>query len=79
MGGGVPSRLLTLASGEITYVDEVFSTFLYDGNGGTQSINNGIDLDGEGGMVWAKRRNTANDHYLGDTARGPGKVLLPNV
>mgnify|MGYP003116191858 FL=1 len=50
LGGGVPSRLLTLASGEVTYVDDVFSTFLYDGTGAYpsggsgQTINNGIDL-----------------------------------
>ena len=66
------------AGGAGEYVDDVFSTFLYDGNGGTQSINNGIDLSGEGGMVWLKRRNTGNDHYLGDTVRGVGKILLPN-
>ena len=56
LGGGVPSRLLTLASGEITYVDEVFSTFLYDGTGSAQTITNGIDLSGEGGLVWLKSR-----------------------
>ena len=78
LGGGSFRQVLTASPGEITYLDEVFSTFVYDGNGGTQSINNGIDLAGEGGMVWLKRRNTANDHYIGDTARGVGKVLLPN-
>ena len=31
------------------YVDDVFSTYLYTGNGSTQTINNGIDLAGEGG------------------------------
>ena len=30
-----------------TYVDDVFSTFLYDGKGSTShSIHNGIDLSG---------------------------------
>ena len=29
---------------EATYVDDVFSTFLYDGNGGNQSINNGLRI-----------------------------------
>ena len=48
LGGGVPSRLLTLASGTTTYIDDVFSTFLYEGTGSAQTINNGIDLDGEG-------------------------------
>ena len=50
------SQKLTLAAAgnaaNPVYVDDVFSTFLYDGNGSTQSIDNGIDLSGEGGMVW---------------------------
>ena len=56
-------------------VDEVFSTFLYDGNSSTQAINNGIDLSGEGGLVWFKDRNYANNHRLYDTARGVRKYL----
>jgi hypothetical protein len=31
------------------YVDDVFSTYLYTGTGSTQTINNGIDLAGQGG------------------------------
>ena len=31
---------------EGTYVEDVFSTWLYDGNNTTQTITNGIDLDG---------------------------------
>ena len=38
-------------AGEATYVDDVFSTWLYTGNGSTQTITNGIDLAGEGGLV----------------------------
>jgi hypothetical protein len=34
------------------YVEDVFSTYLYTGNGSTQTITNGIDLSGEGGLVW---------------------------
>ncbi len=37
-------------------VDEVFSTFLYDGTSSAQTITNGIDLAGEGGLVWMKNR-----------------------
>ena len=48
-------------------VDEVFSTFLYEGNGGTQSIVNNIDLT-EGGLVWIKNRDDAENHGLVDTA-----------
>jgi hypothetical protein len=38
------------------YVDDVFSTYLYTGNGSTQTITNGIDLAGQGGLVWCKSR-----------------------
>lgn len=33
-----------------TYVDDVFSTYLYAGNGSTQTITNGIDLAGRFGL-----------------------------
>ena len=60
------------------YVDEVFSTYLYDGTGATQTITNGIDLSGEGGMVWLKNRTGAYNHNLYDTERGVKKALYPN-
>jgi hypothetical protein len=58
-------------------VDEVFSTYLYDGNSSTQTITNGIDLSGEGGLVWTKTRNeSAYQHWLFDTERGATKRLF---
>ena len=59
-------------------VDEVFSTYLYDGTGSTQTITNGIDLSGEGGLVWTKVRDATYDHWLFDTARGAEKKLSTN-
>jgi len=76
MGGGVPSRLLTLASGTTTYVDDVFSTFLYDGTGSALTITNGINLSGEGGLVWTKRRNITRNHILFDSERGTSSRLM---
>ena len=32
-------------------VDEVFSTYLWDGNGSSQTIVNGIDLSGKTGCL----------------------------
>ncbi len=61
------------------YVEGVFSTYLYTGNGTSQTINNGIDLAGEGGFVWHKRRtSTGENHYLYDTERGAAKSLGSN-
>jgi hypothetical protein len=53
-------------------VFSVFSTTLYIGNGSTQTINNGIDLAGKGGLVWVKGRNLSWDHTLYDTVNGVG-------
>ena len=38
-------------------VEDVFSTYLYKGTGADQTITNGIDLAGEGGLVWVKGRS----------------------
>ena len=64
--------------GSAVDVSSVFSTYLYTGNGSTQTINNGIDLAGEGGMVWVKGRSSLSSHYLFDTNRGSGKYLETN-
>jgi len=58
------------AGGSSLDVDDVFRTFLYSGNGSTQTITNNIDLSGEGGLVWLKSRTTTDAHYLFDTERG---------
>lgn len=61
-----------------TYVDDVFSTYLYTGNGSTQTITNGIDLAGKGGLVWIKSRNLGQDHSIWDTTRGTSSELRTN-
>ena len=68
--GGTPPTPLNVA--------DVFSTDLYSGNGSSLTITNGLDLAGEGGLVWIKARSLAKDHVLQDTARGPGKELYSN-
>lgn len=66
------------ASG-LTYVDDVFSTYVYTGNGATQTINNGLDLLGKGGLVWIKDRSNSKSHYLIDSARGSQYSLNTNT
>lgn len=61
------------------YVDDVFSTYIYAGNGSSQTINNGIDLAGKGGLVWVKSRNgVGKDHELYDTIHGLAYGLETN-
>ena len=66
------------ASSDVNYIDDVFSTWLYKGNGSTQSIANGINLSGKGGLTWIKSRSAA-DHALYDTARGATFDLVSNT
>ena len=66
-------------SAEKIYVEDVFSTWLYTGNGSTQTITNGIDLSGKGGLVWIKDRSAGYDHRIYDTARGVNKYLSTNL
>jgi len=66
------------AGGAEVNVEEVFSTYLYTGSVSPISIDNGIDLDGEGGMVWIKRRNIGFDHYVFDTERGENLPIYAN-
>jgi len=61
-----------------TYVDDVFSTFLYPGTNALLPINNGINLSGEGGLVWVKSRVNSHDHSLWDTERGNDRYLISN-
>ena len=64
-GGGVPA-----------YIEDVFSNYIYTGNGSVQIITNGIDLSTKGGLVWIKGRNgTGEGHTLFDTARGVNQVM----
>ena len=59
-------------------VSEVFSTYLYKANSTARSITNGIDLAGEGGLVWLKSRSSTREHALYDTERGVEKLLKSN-
>ena len=61
------------------YIEDVFSTFLYTGNSGTQTITNDIDLAGKGGLVWRKGRSAATSHGLIDTQRGIASLLNTNT
>jgi len=78
----MPIQQMLLGAGSAvatkTYVDDVFSTYLYEGNNSTLAISNGLDLATEGGMIWVKNRDSARDHCIVDTERGIGKRIETN-
>lgn len=67
------------AGGDNLYVEDVFSTNVYTGNGSTQTITNGIDLAGEGGLVWTKRRSGALNHFLVTTDIATNQYLSTDL
>lgn len=66
--------LLRGSTVEDVYIEDTFSTWLYTGTGATQTITNGINLSGIGGLVWSKQRNGTADHYLIDSQRFPNEL-----
>jgi hypothetical protein len=71
----ISRKLIEAAAGSsddaVPFVEDVFSTYLYEGTTADQTIENGIDLDDEDGLVWMKNRDShaSGGHYLFDTVR----------
>jgi hypothetical protein len=61
------------------YIEECFASHLYTGTSSTQTINNGIDLAGKGGLVWFKNRGATINHAWFDTTRGTTVGLGSNL
>jgi len=62
------------------FIENLFSTYLYTGNGTTQTITNNIDLAGKGGLVWTKSRSATNESNIFiDTSRGVRNYLTSNT
>lgn len=68
-------------SDEKLYVEDVFSTYLFNGQGGATDYNviNGIDLAGKGGLVWSKYRTTTASNWFIDTARGALQAIAADT
>jgi hypothetical protein len=77
----MPIQQMLLGTGSAekkTYVDDVFSTYLYTGSGSARTITNGIDLSGTGGMTWIKNRSAGYSNYVHDTLRGAAETIRPD-
>ena len=58
------------------FVENLFSTFVYTGTGSARTIDNGIDVSNEGGLVWIQQREAAGyESLLFDTERGATKFI----
>jgi hypothetical protein len=78
--GTVSQATLLLGAEDPTGVSSTFSTTLYAGTSpSAQTITNGIDLAGDGGLVWLKSRTEAQGHSLFDTERGANELLISDL
>jgi len=55
-------------SNPVKFVENIFSCNLYTGTASSNTITTGIDLANNTGMVWGKRRDVANSHWVVNTA-----------
>ena len=69
---------MTAAGGAGLNVEDVFSTYLFNFASAPYTVTNGIDLSGEGGLVWIKGRNS-NNHWLHDSERTLSNALFSNL
>ena len=60
-------------------VSDVFSTYVYTGDGDDRDIVNGVNLADDGGMVWIKQRDIERVNYLFDTDRGSLNTLFSDL
>lgn len=72
------TALATAGAGDKLYVDDVFSNYVYTGDGALETVNNGIDLDTEGGLVIVKNYSHDADWQWTDTERGDYQSLCSN-
>jgi len=65
------------AGGDPLDIDNVFNTYLWDGDSSSGNEITGIDTLNEGGLVWLKHRSGSNSfgHAFYDTERGNTKQL----
>ena len=68
----IQQMMLGAGGAKKTYLDDVFSDYLYKGTGSARSITTGVDMT-KGGMTWIKGRSHACSHALFDTVQGVTK------
>tara|TARA_R100000988_G_scaffold99099_1_gene67837 strand:- start:1031 stop:3106 length:2076 start_codon:yes stop_codon:yes gene_type:complete len=55
------------------FIENIFSCDTYTGTASSNTITTGIDLANNSGLVWGKRRDVANSHFLINTVQGATK------
>jgi len=71
--------LWPIAGNTLNFIEDVFSTWLYKGTGGANTLTTNVNLSGKGGLLWVKNRATTTGNMFTDTVRGPTNQLVSNT
>jgi len=63
---------------EPNYIEDVYSTYIYRGNGSARTITTGVDLSANNGLIWIKGRSFGSNHQLYTTLLGGDKDIFTN-
>jgi hypothetical protein len=79
--GNAQAFSVEVTGGTTTFTQDSFATTLYTGTGDNQTntVTNGLDLAGDGGMVWTKGRNIGYNNIIFDSERGLQTFLYTNT
>jgi len=79
--GNAQAFSVEVTGGTTNFVNDSFATTLYTGTGDNQTntVTNGLDLAGDGGMVWTKGRNIGYNNIIFDSERGLQTFLYTNT
>jgi hypothetical protein len=79
--GNAQAFSVEVTGGTTNFVNDSFATAIYTGTGDNQTntVTNGIDLAGDGGMVWTKGRNIGYNNIIFDSERGLQNFLYTNT
>jgi hypothetical protein len=78
LGGGGTGLTVGGSADKKTWVDDFFGIQLRKSTGAVATVNNAMDLSGDGGLVWTKSRSNAFWNVLYDTSRGGAYSLTSN-
>jgi hypothetical protein len=70
---GLPTKRAEIA------IEDAFDTYIYTGNGGTQTISTGVNYTDGDHLVWIKNRSAQGAHVLTDTVRTATNILASNT
>jgi len=77
--GTVSQAALLYTSADTAGIADRFSVDTYSGNDTTNQITNGVNLSGDGGLIWLKSTSHTGSNMVFDTARGISKNLQPSA